>query len=145
MGHGSNAGAFFGGSGPRERIVEVETPVVMDHGSGSDDRLQAADGCMGEKRGMKGMRGLRGLRREMEEGREWGSGALRLGSGRGPFNVGANYNRKEGAAVSLRLMRWLRLMGLMRWLGWLRWLRWLRWVVGTALPSLAKCQKSNAS
>ena len=43
MGHGSNAGAFFSGSEPRRRIVEVETPVVMGHGSGSDDRLRAAD------------------------------------------------------------------------------------------------------
>ena len=37
----------------------------------------------------------------------------------------ANYNRKVGTAVSLRLMRWLRLMGWLRWLGWLRWV----WVV----------------
>jgi len=83
MDHSSNAVAFRG-------IVEGETPAVMGHGSGSDDRLRAADGCIGgwereeekrlnrrkrrERRVSWGMKGMRGLRREMEEGREWGTG-----------------------------------------------------------------------
>jgi hypothetical protein len=33
----------------RRRIVEGETPAVMGHGSGSDDRLPAADGWEEEK------------------------------------------------------------------------------------------------
>jgi len=48
MGHGSSAIAFLCMGECRERIVEGETPAVMDHGSGPDNRLQAADGCMGE-------------------------------------------------------------------------------------------------